>query len=731
MVSNGNVVALGGFPRARPRLSPQESAVVLDGCRSLALDRIGAALSGMLDRVERELGELADKAADADAQGVFLDARDQARRKRGDIEASFRRHFLDLFDRKAGRRNGAPPPRLELSLVADEDLEESLAVEEMARKLRVVCDEELLVLGERMGYLLDRESLEDDANPVSPGTVLTALRNACGDVAEASRVRLALLRRLEHHAERELRAIYADLNAHLAERQILPELRPAMRRAAPPAPAPAPQPVAAAPAADKPAGDLFATLAQLLGAAAGVAALPASAPAAGAPAAPAPLPEAGALLAELTRLHRALPTMEGEPGQNMVRELKSGPHAAQLSTVDAMTIDIVAMLFDYVYEDRHIPASVKALLGRLQIPTLKAALLDKAFFSSKSHPARRLIDVLAQVSLGLDDGNARTGGTLALVEEVVQRVLDEFETDLAVFESLVAKVEAFVQERDRHEAEMVQRTAQLVEARERDEIARAVAEAEVASRLAARGWVPAPVREMLLEHWSRALASAQLAEGEGGPAWQALAATMDDLLWSVEPKVSPEERKRLVARLPRMLASLQEGMRRAAMPETETDKFLGALVDCHAAAVKAGLRGLAAVPDPAPAPDPAEEPKIQRSLVPAGDLQVEEIRLRTPRGAPVRNVFTRTGIWTNLQRGTWVEFAREKGSGTRARLTWISPNKAVYLFTNPLSGAIAVSISPEALAEQMRRGEARLLDDAPLVARAVDSMIATLRRAPG
>jgi hypothetical protein len=64
----------------------------------------------------------------------------------------------------------------------------------------------------------------------------------------------------------------------------------------------------------------------------------------------------------------------------------------------------------------------------------------------------------------------------------------------------------------------------------------------------------------------------------------------------------------------------------------------------------------------------------------------------------------------------------------RARLTWISPNKGVYLFTNPLSSAAAVSISPEALAEQMRLGEARMLDDAPLVARAVDSMLASLRR---
>jgi hypothetical protein len=119
-------------------------------------------------------------------------------------------------------------------------------------------------------------------------------------------------------------------------------------------------------------------------------------------------------------------------------------------------------------------------------------------------------------------------------------------------------------------------------------------------------------------------------------------------------------------------------------------------------------------------------------MVPAGDIQVSEIRLKTPRGRPpIRNVFTRTGIWTNLQRGTWVEFAACSVPAMRARLTWISPNKGVYLFTNPLSSVAAVSISPEALAEQMRLGEARMLDDAPLVERAVDSMLANLRRAQG
>ena len=146
--------------------------------------------------------------------------------------------------------------------------------------------------------------------------------------------------------------------------------------------------------------------------------------------------------------------------------------------------------------------------------------------------------------------------------------------------------------------------------------------------------------------------------------------------------------------------------------------------------MKAGARGMAVVPpSPAPVVVPSA-PSIERSTVPMGDMRVEEIRLRAP-DTVVRNVFTRTGIWTHLQRGTWVEFVGADGLRARARLTWISPNKGVYLFTNPFSSAAVISVSPEALAEQMRRGEARVIDDAPLTERAVDSMLATLKESQG
>ena len=733
---------------------------MLAGCRELALNRMAAALSGMLDRVEDDLFELADKALDRESQNMYLDARAQARENRAAIEGTFGRHFVDFFNSKVrgdATAADARDPGSELALVGDEDLEERLAVREMSRKLGATCEGELMALSQRMGFLLEKPELEDDANPMSPANVCAALKDACDQIQAGFKVRMVLLQRLEKYAGEEMQTIYHDINSHLVERRILPDVRPGVPRASlPHSPKRSAKPVAKpsvnagggtrqnqgnAPIAE---GDILAALAQLLNPSAsdpreglagaarpagGGGVIPSWPTAPGAAAGAATVPQS--FVSELTRLHReAMPAgVDDTVLMNVVRRIRAAPQSASLGTVDAMTIDIVAMLFDYIFEDRHIPASVKALLGRLQIPTLKVALLDRSFFSSKAHPARRLLDLLAQASIGLAEGSPREGPAVALIESVVERVLAEFETDIALFEAMAERVAAFIEEQKATEGDIVERSARLIEEREREEIARLVAEEEVHRRLEARSWVPPAVREMLAETWVRALARVQRTEGEGSPAWQALLLAMEDLLWSVEPKVTAEDRKRLITMLPGMLRTLHDGLERGELGEEGRNAFLGTLVDCHAMAVKAGIRGLAALPE-TPVVMQSRDPSIERAMIPAGNIQVEEIRLRTPRGAgAVRNVFTRTGIWTNLQRGTWVEFVRPDGPDARARLTWISPNKGVYLFTNPLSPKAAVSISPEALAEQMRLGEAKIIDDASIVDRAVDSMLTGLRSA--
>jgi hypothetical protein len=291
MGSNGNVVALGSHPRARSRLTPQESASVLKGCRELALERMAKALSGMLDRVEDELFELAGKAPERDAQNLYLDARTQAHANRNAIEGAFRQHFVECFNMKVLGDAPQAKPESELELVAEDVLEQKLAVNEMSRQLGNACEKELFALSQRMGYLLERPGLEDDANPVSPATILAALKDACDLIQSDYKVRMALMRQLAHQAEAELQGVYRDLNALLVERRILPDVRPVARKRGP---SPVARRANATAAAEgvSPQPDLFGVLSQLVAQAGGNAAPPRAAPAS---------PE---LLAELTRLHR-------------------------------------------------------------------------------------------------------------------------------------------------------------------------------------------------------------------------------------------------------------------------------------------------------------------------------------------------------------------------------------------------------------------------------------------
>jgi hypothetical protein len=566
MSPQGKVVALGDHPRARARLTSRESAQVLGSCRALALDRMAVALAAMLDKVEEDLFTLAGKAPDAAARDLYLDARGRARERRAAIENAFRLHFVECFDRKV-RGDAAVPARPlaaeELTLVEHADLEETIAVREMSLRMNAACEGELFALGQRMGFLLERPELAPDANPLSPATICAALKDACDQIQADFKVRMVLLRQLEHHAEEEVRRVYADVNAHLVQRRILPEVKAAVRRGAPaPARPEAPErPASAAPR------DMLAALTQMLessraalrtGGAAGL------------------VPPA--LVEELTRLHRpAAAGAQPQPdGVNVLHGLREAPHAASLAPLDATTIDLVAMLFDFLFEDRHIPPAVKALLGRLQIPTLKAALLDRSFFSSHSHPARRLLDLLGQVSLGVDERDP-ADATLALVGEVVEHVREHFDTDPAPFEAMTAKVQEFIAAREAAEAALVQRSAEVVEARERREIAHAVACEEVHRRVALHALAPPAVREMLSGYWTHALAAVYLAEGEGTAPWDRLCRVMDELLWSVEPKGTSEDRKRLIATLPGMLRDLHEGMERAEMPGEARDAFLGVL----------------------------------------------------------------------------------------------------------------------------------------------------------
>ena len=77
--------------------------------------------------------------------------------------------------------------------------------------------------------------------------------------------------------------------------------------------------------------------------------------------------------------------------------------------------------------------------------------------------------------------------------------------------------------------------------------------------------------------------------------------------------------------------------------------------------------------------------------------------------------------------GNWIEFIDENGNRERAKLSWISPISSRYLFVNR-RGLKVCDKSVAALAVELRRGTAILLEEVPLFDRALDAIVERLRQ---
>jgi hypothetical protein len=775
-----NVVRMSQYDATRKNLSLVTAVNTLNDCRDTAVSRFSACLSKVLETAPQRLSELAEDQPIGDARNNYLFAASQISQKPQALETAFRAQFLSSYNAKAKRGQEANAPSkpldslsLELSLVEDEDLEQGIAYSDLAGKLKDCSVVELRQLTPRLGLLVGQTDMDDDSNPIGPKVISEALKSACDELTVGWKGRLALLKLCEETFAIEVPAVYKDINAHLTAKQIVADTRPRykMTKAAKLTPGGASARTdGLAGGADGPAIDpqqFFANLQQLFmlnNRGGPQLSMQAADPSAAAALAAAPLVQRA--LESLTHLQHGdvgLVTGDGRsfaPGTltagegNVLREIRASNIGAHLGQVDAITIDIVAMLFDYMFEDEKIPDAIKALIGRLQIPVLKVAILDKTFFSSKSHPARKLVDMLAAASIGWQGGMGHGDRFYAKTERIVERVLTEFENDISIFRILVEDLEAFLSDEDVKAAESEARAAQIIGQREQEEIGRVIVHDEI-KRRKEKTTVPA-VRGFLGKYWQQVLYKAYVKAGEEGPAWNQALVTMDELLWSIEPKSSAEERKLLVTLLPTLLKRLQSGIATTSMSDTQKSGFFSALVKCHAAAVKAGLqpKTLDASTERIATPllnpvvgldddldDEENEEETQMLLDPReiadelaktrlsdGVNDIEEIKLRheSSDSSEAVSVEVAQELAETLRRGTWVEFHEDDGATFRAKLSWISPRKHIYLFTN-VSLSKAISISPQAMAMKLVRGTAIVMEDLPLLDRAVDHMLDALQ----
>jgi hypothetical protein len=707
MHNDGKVVPIN---KAHATPSPlARLPVVLLQVRDKAAQQLQQGLQDLFDNADDTLFEMADKARNNLDHHIFFEAMRDLRLKRKNFERVFTEQLFAAFANLGlvGQGERLLVPVVSYDAVpgtSRDEVEKAVALEAMLGRVRHRDGLALGQLTARLSALLGKH-LDERENPLGPALLCEFFLRAGRSLGVEIRVKLIMLKLFEKYVLSDADQLYGEANQLLVATGVLPELKaaPSRRqggRAASEQPLEG-SPSIAHPPLDENGQQAFATLQELLKVVRG-----SIAPTLEASAEPQPIATRD-LLRLLSHLQQYVPVPEVEDdvdlrnqlGQLLTRvSVKSGKSRV-VEVADEDVINLIAMLFDFIRNDRNLPDVFKALIARLQIPLLKVAVLDKSFFSRPSHPARRLLNETAAVAMGWSPREDYQRDHLYLrIEQVVQRLLSEFVDDPAVFTQLLAEFTAFTADEQRRGELVEQHTRDAEAERVRADAARQRI-ADVLNRRLLGKALPRAVVQFLQQAWSQVLLLASLKHGEHSLQWTAALRTMDELIWSVGLLQDTE----LLERLPALLKALRDGLTSAAFDPFSTREFFIRLQALHVQPGE-GAEALCLVSEPfvfgVEPPDVAPDlPSDDCDLIRAHQLRI----------------------------GDWVELQENVDEALRCKLTAIVEPANRYVFVNR-TGLKVLEQNTGQLALAFKRGALRRLDDELLFDRALDAVLGSLRQ---
>lgn len=679
-----------------------------------------------------------------------------------------------------------------LSLVNTDEMDISVTVDSMVARARMEYAAPLGLLRRRYAQVLPKVEVLDRNMPLDPGPITNTFKDTLSLLDVGVPEKLLVLRVFQQQLLGEIGALLDESNQLFIDAGVLPELKVAFAGGAAKKPA-AKAEVAAKPQAAN-TEEIFSFLQGLLGQGVmgGVPPAVAAVPGSGVPGVPlgtgsstvagaqfhgghyvggggigaisaaaiggsvaavpiAPLniaptavvqtvatPELVALLSQIQQQHPRAPLVEdaSAPSVEDVRgnirdSLRSDEETVEaIKQADEDVINLVSMLFDFILDDDDLPTAMKALIGRLQIPLLKVAILDKSFFNAETHSARRLLNALAKAGIGWSNSGQGDDVLYAKIEEVVFRILNEFIDDLSLFDELLEEFTAFHEQQQKREDAVDKRTRETEEGRARAELARAMVQQTLNRRLTGRQ-LPLVVVKLLQDAWHNVLYINCLKDGTESEAWKQSVKVVDALIWSVVPQSGGEWQQRLADVAPKLVNSIKKGLAAVSYDVLKTETLLRELSQVHLGLMRGEEARTVSVVDARNAR--AEAPgQVAATDVAASDAaSVASVVL--PESEPVQPSSENTLpgddqnmlLVSRLNVGSWIEFI-EPDKQDRHKLVARIRSVDKLIFANR-RGIKVGEMTGMKLAVDMSVGRARIVEESEFIDRALESVIGNLR----
>lgn len=388
------------------------------------------------------------------------------------------------------------------------------------------------------------------------------------------------------------------------------------------------------------------------------------------------------------------------PPPKIIRSAELGiPPAAP----EGLAIDTLGMIFEAIYANPELPDALKAIISSLQITLLKVAIKDSTLFMDADHPARRIVDHMAQAMIGLPLDAPARHPVCARGFEIAAQLRNEQGHKHADFAAAQVELDALIADRTRQLLEAGQAYKGLIDQLDESD-QRALQATEVIQRYLAQD-IPAPIRHFLDTCWRPLLLSVAREQGIDSPTGQAYATAFDDLLWTVKPKTDPEDRKALGRRVPLILKTLKAGMDQSAMPPADQESFLDQCFALQTLALRAtstapaGPAASGTLADAIP-PSPKPLTRVDQS----GAVILTVMDFNEPRAASAA---------PECVPGDWLKVSPQPDAPQAVCVSYISPNSHRILALNPDLG-LAIALHADILTSQLQAGTACYLSDQSL-----------------
>ena len=145
---------------------------------------------------------------------------------------------------------------------------------------------------------------------------------------------------------------------------------------------------------------------------------------------------------------------------------------ASLSQRDNDTFELLHLLYGQLEGEIRPDAPAAALIRRLQLPLLRVALQDQTFFVQARHPARELLNTVAETAARWLDSEDLDPQLLLPLQQAVSHVVERYDGDDAVFEASNEQLQAHLQAQVRKAEMLERRHVEAARGKEKLEIAK-------------------------------------------------------------------------------------------------------------------------------------------------------------------------------------------------------------------------------------------------------------------